>query len=242
MRKLVKLTVLFGVAALCMLLAVGYSAAAQTESDADDGAAEEPETEAEAVEEAAPEGTAVRINFEIAGQAAKKGHYSVQTLGGGEIASWYALEGWEDSGWISNLDIGNKTVLVEVLYYPGPGAVPTHLLILNHVPDDEYGWVSEGVAHALEVAWPETELVCWMPYGEQHTAYFTRTVDGIVHRTMVDDGEYDVFKPASKFDQPGDGWELWYYYPEQACTGANRTEANYNDYLGADSPYWHSGS
>jgi len=141
MKKLVNVSVLFGIIALVMLLAVGSAAATEVEP------------------EAVPEGTAVRIDFEVAGHAAKRGHYSVQQLGGGEIASWYALDGWEDSGWITNVDIGNKTVWVEVVYYPGPDTEGTVMRILNHVPDEAYGWVSVGMVHALEVAWPDQEIM-----------------------------------------------------------------------------------
>ena len=145
MKKFVKVSILFGIAALLMLLVVGSAGAAEVEP------APEPE--------ATPDGTAVRIDFEIAGHAAKRGHYSVQDLGGGEIASWYALDGWEDSGWITDVDIGNRTVWVEVVYYPGPETEGTVMTILNHAPGEAYGWVSSGMVHALEVAWPDEPLM-----------------------------------------------------------------------------------
>ena len=159
MRKVVSVSVLFVVAALLLFLMVGAAAAQDVPAEGDAEAepiAAEPE---EAPAEAEPEGTAARIDFEIAGHVAKRGHYSVQALGGGEIASWYALDGWEDSGWLSNIDIGNRTVWVEVVYYPGPDTEGTVLTILNHVPDEPYGWVASGEAHALEVAWPDQELM-----------------------------------------------------------------------------------
>lgn len=163
MKKLVKVSILFGIAALLMLLVFGSAAAAEIEPEPEiePGGEGEVEAEPEAAEpaEAGPEGTAARIDFEIAGHAAKKGHYSVQALGGGEIASWYALDGWEDSGWLSNIDIGNRTLWVEVVYYPGPDTEGTVMRILNHVPGEAYGWVASGEAHALEVAWPDQELV-----------------------------------------------------------------------------------
>ena len=149
MRKVASVSVLFVIVALLLFLMVGVAGAQDVPA----------EGEAEAPAEAGPEGTATRIDFEIAGQVAKKGHYSVQALGGGEIASWYALDGWEDSGWLSNIDIGNRTVWVEVVYYPGPDTEGTVMTILNHVPDEAYGWASNGMAHALEVAWPDQELV-----------------------------------------------------------------------------------
>ena len=48
---------------------------------------------------------------------------------------------------------------MEVVYYPGPDTEGTVLTILNHVPDEPYGWVASNEAHALEVAWPDQELV-----------------------------------------------------------------------------------
>lgn len=172
MKKVMSVGFLFGLAVLLLLLVVGAAAAAPPLQDIgdpdlprdpelDDPELDDPEPEIEEVEaaepaEAAPEGTAVRVDFELApGHSAKRGHYSIQTLGGGEIASWYALDGWLDSGWISNVDIGNRTVWVEVVYYPGPETEGTVMRILNHVPDEPYGWVASGEAHALEVAWPD---------------------------------------------------------------------------------------
>ena len=173
MKKLVKVSILFGIAALLMLLVVGSVGAAsplqigpgegeiEPEIEIEPGGEGEVEAEPEeaAAAEAEPEGAAVRIDFEVAGHAAKRGLYIVQTPGGGEIASWYALDGWEDSGWISNLEFGKETVWVEVVYYPGPDTEGTVMRILNHAPDEAYGWVSQGIAHALEVAWPDMEIL-----------------------------------------------------------------------------------
>ena len=158
MNKVVKKSALFGIVVLLLLLVVG-SIGAQ------DGIPGEVEVEPEpgaGEAEAAPAETgpsAVRIDFELApGHSAKRGHYSVQDLGGGEIASWYALDGWLDSGWINDIDIGEKSMHVQVLYYPGPDTEPTVMKILNPAPDTEYGWVSDGMAHALEVAWPDMPM------------------------------------------------------------------------------------
>jgi len=74
------------------------------------------------------------------------------------VASWYALDGWVDSGWISDLDIKDDAELVQVLYYPGPETQPTVLRILNPAPGTEMGWLGKGKAHALEVAWPDVPL------------------------------------------------------------------------------------
>ena len=171
MKRIVSLSTLLTVVALLMLLVVGAAAAApplqeigdpDLPGDPEPGDPEPEIEEAEAAEatEAEPEGTAARIDFEIACHAAKKGHYSIQTLGGGEIASWYALDGWEDSGWLSNIDIGNRTVWVDVVYYPGPDTEPIVMRMLNHVPGETHGWVASGQAHALEVAWPDQPLMC----------------------------------------------------------------------------------
>ena len=97
----------------------------------------------------------VRINFEVSGQAAVRGLYIVQEIGGRPLASWYALDGWQDSGWFKDIDITFPDVYVRVLYYSGPDVEPIELVILNPAPDSPYGWMSRGMCHALEVAWPD---------------------------------------------------------------------------------------
>jgi len=101
------------------------------------------------------EHSCVRINFEVGGDEAKRGLYVVQEIGGRVLASWYAEDGWMDSGWFKEIDIPYENVYVKVLYYSGPGADPVELVIVNHAPDSPYGWMSWGVCHALEVAWPD---------------------------------------------------------------------------------------
>lgn len=96
----------------------------------------------------------VRINFDVGGDEAARGLYVVQEVGGKLLASWYALDGWKDSGWFKDIDITHENVYVKVLYYSGPDAVPIEMVILNHAPDSPYGWMSWGVCHAIEVAWP----------------------------------------------------------------------------------------
>ncbi|UCC52337.1 MAG: hypothetical protein JSV68_25090 [Anaerolineaceae bacterium] len=164
MKKKVNWSILLAVVALVVLLAVGTVGAqegipGEIEPELEPGGEIEPEPEAgEAAEEeeAGPEGTAVRIDFELApGHSAKRGHYSVQLPGGAEVASWYALDGWLDSGWINNLEIKGDAVQVQVLYYPGPETEPTVMRILNPAPGTDMGWIGEGMAHALEVAWPD---------------------------------------------------------------------------------------
>ena len=177
MKKLVNVSILFGIAALLILLVVG-SAGASSPLQIGPGEGEiepeieiepggegeiEPEPEGGTVlgedAEAEPAGAALRIDFEVAGHRARRGLYVVQYPGGDVLASWYALDGWEDSGWISNLDLPRKTVWVEVLYYPGPNTHPTAMRILNHAPGTAYGWVSQGMGHALEVAWPDQPVM-----------------------------------------------------------------------------------
>ncbi len=154
MKKLVNVSAIFGIAILVLLLVFG-SALAQETDEMEPAGEGEMEAEAEVVEET-PSGTNVRIDFELApGQSAKKGHYSVQELGGREIASWYALDGWLDSGWIETYELSFDSVYVQVLYYPGPDTEPTELRLLNPIPGKDYSWASRGTAHALEVAWPD---------------------------------------------------------------------------------------
>ncbi len=100
------------------------------------------------------EDSCLRINFDIGGDVAQRGLYVVQEKGGRELASWYADEGWQDSGWIEDIDISYPSVYVQVLFYSGPGATPVVMKMLNPAPDSEYGWLTRGACHALEVAWP----------------------------------------------------------------------------------------
>lgn len=91
----------------------------------------------------------------MSGQAAVRGLYIVQEIWGRPLVSWYALDGWQDSGWFKDIDITFPDVYVKVLYYSGPGVEPIEMIIVNHAPDSPYGWMSRGVCHAQEVAWPD---------------------------------------------------------------------------------------
>lgn len=95
-----------------------------------------------------------RINFEVSGQEAKRGLYIVQEVGGRFLVGWEADDGWRDSGWFYDIDITFDAVYAEVLYYHGPGAVPVRMAIMNPAPGTNYGWLSRGMCHALEVGWP----------------------------------------------------------------------------------------
>ena len=192
MKKLVNVSALIGIVALLMLLAVGTAGAApplqlgpgegerEIEPEIEPGGGlpgeGEPEPGGGGTGGADSSGTAVRINFEVGGHSARRGLYVVKDLGGKMLASWNALDGWKDSGWISILDIPRKTIWVEVFYYPGPNTQPTAMRIVNHAPGTAYGWISQGMDHAIEVAWPGIPLMAdvmtvrpdgmaWSPYG-----------------------------------------------------------------------------
>ncbi|MCA9952286.1 MAG: hypothetical protein KDE48_21695 [Anaerolineales bacterium] len=100
------------------------------------------------------ENTCLRINFDIGGHEAKRGLYVVQEVGGRVLYTWYAEDGWQDSGWVKDIDITHPSVYVQVLYYSGPGAEPVEMEIVNPAPDSAYGWLSRGMCHAIEVKWP----------------------------------------------------------------------------------------
>jgi len=101
----------------------------------------------------------VRINFDVGGDEAVRGLYIVQEVGGKLLASWYALDGWKDSGWFRDIDITHENVYVKVLYYSGPDATPIEMVIVNPAPDSPYGWMSWGICHAIEVKWPDEKPV-----------------------------------------------------------------------------------
>ncbi len=100
----------------------------------------------------------LRINFDIGGDEARAGTYAVHELGGRFLTSWYAQDGWKDSGWIQDIDISYPSVYVEVWFTPASGSDPLKMVILNPAPDTSYGWLTRGACHALEVAWPEVEI------------------------------------------------------------------------------------
>jgi hypothetical protein len=79
----------------------------------------------------------------------------VQEVGGKVLATWYAEDSWQDSGWFTDIDISHENVFVRVLYYSSPDAAPVEMKILNPASGTPYGWMSWGMCHALEVAWPD---------------------------------------------------------------------------------------
>lgn len=101
------------------------------------------------------ENACLRINFEVGGDEARRGLYVVQEVGGRVLYSWWAEEGWMDSGWVTDIDITFPAVYVQVLFYRGDGGEPVELEIANPAPGTPYGWLARGQCHALEVAWPD---------------------------------------------------------------------------------------
>jgi hypothetical protein len=96
----------------------------------------------------------LRINFDISGDVARRGTYVVKETGGRVLATWWAEEGWTDSGWIRDIDITFPSVYVQVFFVKGDGT-EIEMVILNPAPGVNYGWLSRGQCHALEVGWPE---------------------------------------------------------------------------------------
>ena len=167
MKKLVRLSVLFGIAALILMLAIGVAAA---QGEVEPEVEVEPEwadtefwpltkpVQGEEGQAVSADGTAARIDFDQSEDSAREGWYVIQEVDGKRLAAWYALEGYQDSGWINDLAISREAVHVRVLYYP-PGSdastEPTAMKILNHAPGEEYGWLARNMGHALEVEWPD---------------------------------------------------------------------------------------
>jgi subtilase family serine protease len=102
--------------------------------------------------------TTTRIDFEIGLDAVKgvreAGMFRVFELNGYEVASWYGRAGEVDSGWMPNARISGSSVLVYVEFYPNSGGAPIRMEILNPAPNSEYGWLTQGKSHALEIQYP----------------------------------------------------------------------------------------
>jgi hypothetical protein len=96
----------------------------------------------------------LRINFEVSGGVAKQGRFDVVETGGRLLFSWDAQDGWQDSGWIHEIDISFPSVYVQVFFYNNSSGSPYSMKILNPAPGTNYGWLSDGICHAIEVGWP----------------------------------------------------------------------------------------
>lgn len=95
----------------------------------------------------------LRINFEMSGDVARAGTYEVREVGGRLLYTWPAQEGWYDSGWVRGIDISFEDVYVEVYFVPDDGGPTIRMEIVNPAPGTQYGWLSRGVCHAIEVGW-----------------------------------------------------------------------------------------
>jgi hypothetical protein len=146
------------------------------------------------------ENSCLRINFELGGQAARRGLYVVKETGGRLLASWYAEDGWQDSGWITDIDISFPAVYVQVFYYSGPDAEPIEMKILNPAPDTPYGWLARGSCHAIEVGWPDEPAESSAAGGDTASnnpgeAQDVQTVEPVVPEN--DENENDSGSPVS---------------------------------------------
>ncbi|NJN54999.1 MAG: LysM peptidoglycan-binding domain-containing protein [Anaerolineae bacterium] len=92
---------------------------------------------------------------ETAGRGAQAGVYALYDVTGGQIAAWSAPQGAVESGWIYDLPVAFSSVHARVLFYPRfGGGTAVEMLILNHAPDSTAGWLTRGMCHSLELAYP----------------------------------------------------------------------------------------
>lgn len=86
---------------------------------------------------------------------ARDGRYLVREASGRLLTTWYAEDGWVDSGWIREIEISFPSVHVQVYFIENETSPLIEMRIVNHAPGTAYGWVSGGMCHAIEVAWPD---------------------------------------------------------------------------------------
>jgi LysM repeat protein len=90
------------------------------------------------------------------GRGAQAGVYALLDVTGGQVAAWSAPQGAAASGWIYNVPVAFASVHVRVLFYPRyGGGTAVEMTILNHAPDTAAGWLTRGMCHSLELAYPE---------------------------------------------------------------------------------------
>ncbi|MCB9432496.1 MAG: hypothetical protein H6668_10975 [Ardenticatenaceae bacterium] len=99
-----------------------------------------------------------RIDFEIGREATtgvrQEGTFVVREATNGRfVTSWRARVGETDSGLMRNFTLSRSTVHVTVDFVPDGGS-PVRMEILNPAPNTPYGWLSNGMCHALEVQYP----------------------------------------------------------------------------------------
>lgn len=98
-----------------------------------------------------------RFNFLVGKDrhtGSRPGLYVMRRSTGGDLASWYAKEGDVDSGWIGGIDISFPSVHVTVTFYPADGSWPILMEIVNPAGGTNYGWLSNGMCHAVEIQYP----------------------------------------------------------------------------------------
>lgn len=101
-----------------------------------------------------PQLACLRINFEVSGDVAQAGSYEVREVTGRPLVSWTAKDGWQDSGWLRDIEISFEAVHVQVFFVSSTGGDPVEMAIENPAPGTNYGWVARGMCHAVEVGWP----------------------------------------------------------------------------------------
>lgn len=85
------------------------------------------------------------------------GRYEMREVGTGRVlATWDAAADWVDSGWIYDINTSvASSSWVEVFFYPAGKSIATRLEILNPAPGTSFGWVADGMCHAVELQFPE---------------------------------------------------------------------------------------
>lgn len=96
-----------------------------------------------------------QFSFHQGGRSAQAGVYALHDVTGGQIAAWSAPAGAMASGWIYDLPVAFASVHARVLFYPRyGGGTAVEMTILNHAPDTSAGWLTRGLCHSLELAFP----------------------------------------------------------------------------------------
>ncbi len=96
-----------------------------------------------------------QFSFHQGGGSAQAGVYALHDVTGGQIAAWSAPAGAMASGWIYDLPVAFASVHARVLFYPRyGGGTAVEMTILNHAPDTSAGWLTRGLCHSLELAFP----------------------------------------------------------------------------------------
>ena len=84
------------------------------------------------------------------------GRYEMIEFSTGKLlASWGAQDSWVDSGWIKGIILSHPESSWVSVYFHPDGDLPSQKLeILNPAPGTEFGWLSPGICHAIEVQFP----------------------------------------------------------------------------------------